>query len=78
MIQYLMFYWLIQVILPFFIKFDFSNILILISLVYIGRNFTFIFTLLSTIFVSGSPFFTIFIRFITYQMTVSLFQWRAV
>ena len=61
--QYLMFYWLIQVTLPFFIKLDLSHILILIFLVYIGEICTFLFTLLSMIFLNGSPFFTLFIRF---------------
>ena len=60
--QYLMFYCLIQVTLPFFIKLDFSHILILISLVYIAEICSFIFTLLSTIFVSSPPFFKLFIR----------------
>ena len=39
----LMFYWLIQVVLPIFITLDFSHSLILIILVYIGGICTFLF-----------------------------------
>ena len=52
--QYLLFYWLIQVTLQFFIKLDLSHILILIFcnlyIVYVGGICTFLFTLFSMIF----------------------------
>ena len=52
--QYLLFYRLIQVTLPFFIKLDLSHILISIFLnlyiVYVGGICTFLFTLFSMIF----------------------------
>ena len=45
--QYLMFYWLIQVTLPFFTRLNFSNVFISIFfLVYIGGICTFLFIML--------------------------------
>ena len=61
----LMFYWLIQVVLPIFITLDFSHSLILIILVYIGGICTFYLhlALVSMIFLSAPPFFTLLISF---------------
>ena len=55
-----MFCWVVHVTLPFFIKLDFSQSLILIVLVYIGGTCTFPLALFM-IFFNGPPFYTLVI-----------------